>query len=52
MRLSELATVSKFERQKTVYVGATAVSVIRLFLRFFSISLESREMATDGYIHY
>jgi len=57
MRLAKPATVSNYERLKTVCVGVTADSVIRLFFFFFfsphrSIDAEVREMATDGFIHY
>ena len=37
MRLAELATVSKFERDLTLCVGVTANSVIRLFSTFFFV---------------
>ena len=40
MRLAEIATVSKFERLKTLCVGVTTDSVNRLFFAFFEFHID------------
>ena len=48
MRLSELATVSNFERLKPPFVGVTADSAIRLFFCFFGLMQAGQVTLSDG----